>query len=336
MADDAKFMDAIKRVEDGINSVLLGQQTLVRDFLTGILAGGHVLLEGLPGLGKTQMVRTFCQLCGLEARRIQFTPDLMPLDITGSNLMRERGGEKMFEFSPGPVFANLVIADEINRASPKTQAALLEAMQERQVTVLGKTHTLPRPFAVLATQNPIELEGTYPLPEAQLDRFLFKLNVEDVGAEVLQQIALGAIGGKLPDLDPVLTREEFAGALESVGRVELSGAVAGYIARLVVATRPGAAEGPAQYIKFGASPRAVIGLAAAARARAFIGGRTTVGFEDVKAVALPVLRHRVLLDYQARLEGVDSEQVAAELIRTTPELDRAAPDSLAAKIAQGR
>lgn len=336
MADEQRFMTAMKRVEDGINSVLLGQQVLVRDFLTGILAGGHVLLEGLPGLGKTQMVRTFCQLCGLEARRIQFTPDLMPLDITGSNLMRERGGERFFEFSPGPVFANLVIADEINRASPKTQAALLEAMQERQVTVLGKTHILPAPFAVLATQNPIELEGTYPLPEAQLDRFLFKLQVGDVSAEVLQKIALGSIGGKLPDLAPVLTREEFSGALAGVGAVELSAPVAGYIARLVVATRPGATEGAAQYIKFGASPRAVIGLAAAARARAFLEGRLTVGFEDVKAVALPVLRHRVLLDYQARLEGVDTDTVVRGLIEATRELERSEPDSLAAKIAQGK
>lgn len=186
-----QLMQNLGRVEERMNGVILGQRELVRLFLTGVLAGGHLLLEGLPGMGKTQMVRAFCRLSGLSSSRIQFTPDLMPLDITGSNLLQEENGRRDFVFNPGPVFANMVVADEINRASPKTQSALLEAMQEGQVTVLGATHALPRPFSVLATQNPIELEGTYPLPEAQLDRFLFKLEVGQVGLAELKDIAAG-------------------------------------------------------------------------------------------------------------------------------------------------
>ena len=329
-----KLMQSIGRVEARMNQVILGQGGLVRQFLTGVLAGGHLLLEGLPGMGKTQMVRAFCRLSGLEAGRIQFTPDLMPLDITGSNLLREEGGRREFEFNPGPIFANMVIADEINRASPKTQSALLEAMQERQVTVLGRTHRLPAPFSVLATQNPIELEGTYPLPEAQLDRFLFKLDVGQVGLAELRDIASGKAGGELPDLSPELTPSEFAAAMAAIRAIPISQAIADYIARLVLATRPGDGE-PARRIKFGASPRAVIGMAAAARARAFLDGRLTVGFDDVKAVALPSLRHRIILDYQSRLDGVDNDRVVADILSATRELDRDEPKSLAARIAGG-
>jgi MoxR-like ATPase len=325
-------MEALKRTESALNRVILGQSALIRRFLTGVLGGGHLLLEGLPGMGKTQMVRAFCRLSGLRAGRIQFTPDLMPLDITGSHLLREEAGKKEFEFKPGPIFANMVVADEINRASPKTQSALLEAMQERQATVLGQAYPLPSPFSVLATQNPIELEGTYPLPEAQLDRFLFKLDVGPVGFPELRDMAEGKAGGDLPDLEPTLTPADFAEAMAAVAAMPVSQPVAGYIARLVLATRPGG-DGPARHIKFGASPRAAIGMAAAARALAFLDGRSTVGFDDVKTVAPPSLRHRVILDYQSRLDGVDSDQVVGEILASVRELDRDEPQSLAARLA---
>lgn len=327
-------MRAVSRIEESLNRVILGQGELIRQFLTGILAGGHILLEGLPGLGKTQMVRAFCLLSGMKSSRIQFTPDLMPLDITGSNLLSEEGGRKEFVFNRGPVFANVVIADEINRASPKTQSSLLEAMQERQVTVLGETHRLPHPFSVLATQNPIELEGTYPLPEAQLDRFLFKLNVGGIGLSELREIAAGRVGGDLPELDPVMTVEDFVFAMAAVKSIAISTPIADYIARLVLAAKPDG-EGARKRIKFGASPRAAIGMAAAAKARAFLDGRMTVGFDDVKAVALPALRHRIILDYQARLEGLTTDSVVEGLIADTRELDRDEPKSLAARIAGG-
>ncbi len=333
--DAKEMMASLGRMEDELNRVILGQNALIRQFLTGVLAGGHILLEGLPGMGKTQMVRAFCRLSGLIAKRIQFTPDLMPLDITGSNLLRDNGGHRDFEFSPGPVFANLVIADEINRASPKTQSALLEAMQEGQVTVLGQTHRLPIPFSVLATQNPIELEGTYPLPEAQLDRFLLKLDVGQVGLEQLRDIAAGKAGGDLPALEAVMTPAEFLAAMAAVKKMPLSEPIADYIARLVIAARPGD-NGAGRWIRFGPSPRAVIGMAAAARARAFLEGRLTVGFEDVKAVAAPVMRHRLVLDYQARLDGVTGDRVVEDVVAATGELPRAAPNSLAARIAGGQ
>ncbi|MDR1744451.1 MAG: AAA family ATPase [Planctomycetota bacterium] len=327
-------MQAMTRIEERLNGIILGQRDLVRQFLSGVLAGGHILLEGLPGMGKTRMVRGFCRLCGLTSNRVQFTPDLMPLDITGSAILRESGGDSRFVFSPGPLFANLVIADEINRASPKTQSALLEAMQEGQVTVLGVSHPLPRPFSVLATQNPIELEGTYPLPEAQLDRFLFKLDVGQVGLDELRAIAAGEAGGAFPDAPPEMTAEEFVAAMAAVAAVPLAFPVADYIARLVLATRP-AEDGPSARLRFGASPRAAIAMAGAARARAFLEGRTSVGFEDVNAVAGPVLRHRVILDYQARLDGMDADSVLDGILAATPELGRAEPDSLTSRIAGG-
>jgi MoxR-like ATPase len=322
----------LHQVETGLNGVILGKPELVRLFITGILARGHILLEGLPGLGKTQMVRAFSALCDLAAARIQFTPDLMPLDITGSYLLRERDGERDFEFRPGPVFANLVLADEINRASPKTQSALLEAMQERRVTVLGQTHALPEPFVVMATQNPIDLEGTYPLPEAQLDRFLFKLTVLDVEADVLTEVITARGSGELPELEPVLTHADLLEAMRLVGRVLLAKQVAGYIARLVRATHGGEEGGHARMVRYGASPRAGLSMAMAARARAFLEGRATVGFEDVKAVAAPVLRHRIILDYAARLEGVTTDDVIEGILSSTSELGRTEPESVVARL----
>jgi MoxR-like ATPase len=325
--------DALLRVESELNKIILGQSAMIRQFLAGVLAGGHILLEGLPGLGKTQMVRAFSRLCGLTSNRIQFTPDLMPMDITGSNLLRSDKGE--FEFHEGPLFANLVIADEINRASPKTQSALLEAMQERQVTVLGKTHRLPIPFAVLATQNPIELEGTYPLPEAQLDRFLFKIHVGEVSEDILQALAVGNAGGELPEIASVMTGQEFQESQGTVKSIPIAVPVGAYIARLIASARPSNAKGLATYIKYGASPRAVLGLAAASKALAFLDGRISVGFEDVKAAAPPILRHRIILDYHARIENIDTDKVIAELLEKTPVLERNEPQSLASKLASG-
>ncbi len=340
MADNATpeevqaLADKLQAVEAALNGVILGKETLVREFLTGVLARGHILLEGLPGLGKTQMVRAFARLCDLESRRIQFTPDLMPLDITGSHILREEDGRREFEFHPGPIFANIILADEINRASPKTQSALPEAMQERAVTVLGQTREPPDPFPVLATHNPIELEGTYPLPEAQVDRFLFKLDVRDVPAEVLTRVITDRGDGQLPPLEPLINRDELLAAMGVTARVLLSEQVAGYIARIVRATHPEEGGEAARLVKFGASPRAGLSIAMAARARAFLDGRNTVGFEDVKAVARPTLRHRVILDYAARLEGVTQDGVVDGILQAVPELAREAPPTVADRMAE--
>ncbi|MCP4217336.1 MAG: AAA domain-containing protein [bacterium] len=339
-------MEKLLTVEKKLQEVILGKPQLIREFLTGLLAGGHILLEGLPGLGKTMMVRAFGMLCTLSRSRIQFTPDLMPLDITGSHILNENDGKRTLEFHKGPLFSNLVLADEINRAGPKTQSALLEAMQEQKVTVLGSTHSLPSPFMVLATQNPIELEGTYPLPEAQLDRFLFKLKVEDVPADVLAEILLKRGKGDLPEMDAVISGDELLQAMEVIASFRLSVPVASYIARLVKATHgsPGPADKSdgregnesltemVKYIKYGASPRAALAIAAAARAVAFLENRDTVGFEDVNAVALPAMRHRIITDYTARLEGITTDDLLVQLMDAVPELERDAPQNILEKI----
>jgi len=310
-------------------SIIFGQDELIELVITGILAGGHLLLEGLPGLGKTELVKALSKALRLETKRVQFTPDLLPGDITGNPVLQERGGERVFVFQPGPVFTHLLLADEINRASPKTQSALLEAMQERRVTVLGQTHTLPEPFFVLATQNPIELEGTYPLPEAQVDRFLFKLEVTRVSPEVLQKIVLNRRLGEEPPLAPVLTREELLEYMALARKIFLPPVVADYIARLVHASHHGQSQA-AQAVKYGASPRAAIGLAAAARARALLQGRTHASADDVQAVARPVLQHRLILHYQARLEGLTPSEVATRLIAEVPVEAKPLPRTLAA------
>ncbi|HVU37410.1 MAG TPA: AAA family ATPase [Opitutales bacterium] len=330
--DPSLAQDAAKtlgQLRSAIANVIFGQEELIELAVTGLLAGGHILLEGLPGLGKTELVKSFSKALRLDTKRVQFTPDLLPGDITGNPVLQETNGERRFVFQPGPVFTNLMLADEINRASPKTQSALLEAMQERRVTVLGQTHVLPEPFFVLATQNPIELEGTYPLPEAQVDRFLFKLEVLRAAPEVLQKIVAQRRLGEEPMLTPVMTREELLNLIALARRVFLPPVVAEYIARLVNASHPGQSQA-AQAIKYGASPRAAIGLAAAARARALIQGRGYAGTEDVQAVAKPVLQHRLILHYQARLEGLTAPEVTNRLVAEVPVEAKALPRTLAA------
>ncbi len=319
--------DSIRQLGLALNQVLFGQERLIDLVITGFLARGHILLEGLPGLGKTELVRGLSACLGLDTKRVQFTPDLLPGDITGNPVLQENGGRREFVFQPGPLFTNLVLADEINRASPKTQSALLEAMQERQVTVLGKTHPLPQPFFVLATQNPIELEGTYPLPEAQLDRFLFKLEVHRNDAPTLEKIVLQREFGTNPKVDPVMDAETLESLLALTRRIYLPEVVANFIARLVDGTHPGQSNA-AKHIKFGASPRAALALATAAKARALINARPNASFEDVRFCALPALRHRILLDYEARVEGIDTNHCVASLLEEIPNQNGPSPKSL--------
>ena len=308
-----------------LDAVLLGRSELHRMVLAGILASGHILLEGLPGVGKTALIKALGEVFRLEFRRVQFTPDLMPSDITGTYILGGTGdgdGSREMVFRPGPVFTNILLADEINRASPKTQSALLEAMQERCVTQMGETRKLPDPFLVLASQNPIELEGTYPLPEAQLDRFLFKLHVGAADVEVMEQIITTRRRGEPPAVVNPLSREELGRLLGAMERMYLPRAVAKYIARLVAASHPGdvAATGLVkQYVSYGASPRAAIALAESSRAMALLAGRPSVGFGDVRAVAAAVLNHRMILNYKARFDQVSATAVVEEMLGSIDE-----------------
>ncbi len=301
-----------------LDGMLLGRPELHRLVLAGILSRGHVLLEGVPGVGKTALVKALGQLLHLEFKRVQFTPDLMPGDILGTHILQEtHNGAREMTFRPGPVFTNILLADEINRASPKTQSALLEAMQERCVTLLGTTRELPKPFFVLASQNPIELEGTYPLPEAQLDRFLFKLVVQTVDADVLDRIITTRRHGEPPAPTWTMSADQLQQVFAIVEKVFLPRPVARYISRLVAATHAGAPEASDQvaaYVTYGASPRAAIAMAESARAFALLAGRPTVGFEDVKTVAPHVLNHRLILNYKARLDQVDAFAVVRNLL----------------------
>jgi MoxR-like ATPase len=303
---------------EGLDRTLLGQRELTRLVLTGCLARGHVLLEGLPGLGKTELVKALATLLGLRFRRLQFTPDLLPGDITGGHFLEEDGsGKRALVFHAGPVFTNVLLADEINRASPKTQSALLEAMAERRVTVIGETRVLPDPFFVLATQNPIEIEGTYPLPEAQLDRFLFKVEVGSVDHGTLEAILVERRGGRPPELQPVADAAKLAAIFRAVDAVYLPRAVANWIARLVEATHPSSPHAPERvksFVRHGASPRGAISIGEAARAHALLAGKPNAGFDDVRAVAVPALAHRLVLDYRARLDGVSGGDVVRSVL----------------------
>ena len=306
-------------VLEQLDNILLGHHDVHKLVLIGILSKGHILLEGLPGVGKTALVKALGQLLSLEFKRIQFTPDLLPSDILGGSILQiDESGNRRMEFQPGAIFSNIVLADEINRASPKTQSAMLEAMQERSVTLLGVTHSLPEPFFVLASQNPIELEGTYPIPEAQLDRFMFKVNVGGVDADVLTEIISKRRRGEPPAPSFVLSAAALQEMFAVMERIELSGAVANYIARLVAASHPGnkgEIKDITKYISYGASPRAAIAMAESARGAALLAGRPTVGFEDVKYVAPSVLNHRLILNYQAKLEKITPYDLVERLLQ---------------------
>ncbi|MEK7414561.1 MAG: AAA family ATPase [Planctomycetota bacterium] len=310
-------------LQRGLDAAILGQPDLTRTVVIGLLAGGHVLLEGLPGLGKTELVKALAQLAGLQHRRIQFTPDLLPSDITGTLVLQESPQGRTLNFRQGPVFTQLLLADEINRASPKTQSALLQAMQEGEVTVFDATHSLPRPFFVLATQNPIELDGTYPLPEAQLDRFALKIAVTGVTDDVLTQIITKRPDGRPPSALPVTDSAGIAAAIAMARQIALPEAVARYIARVVNATRPelpDSSEAVKAAVRWGASPRAALALSGTARAAALLAGRPSVTFADVRALAVPVLAHRLVLAAEAGLAGTTARSVVEAVLAAVPEL----------------
>ncbi len=317
-----------------LDGILIGRAELHRLVLVGVLSRGHILLEGLPGLGKTALVKALGQLMGLAFSRVQFTPDLMPGDILGAHILEQHAdGSRKMRFQEGPIFTNILLADEINRASPKTQSALLEAMQEKCVTLLGVTRALPDPFFVLASQNPIELEGTYPLPEAQLDRFLFKLVVSDVTVETMERIITTRRRGEAPVPTWRMSAAELGTMLSTMERIVLPGPVARYVARVAAGTHAGSAEATGlvnKYVTYGASPRAAIAMAEAGRANALIAGRPTVGFEDVKLVAPHVLGHRLMLNYQARFDRVQTRDVINELLATLDPAQMKLPSGVAA------
>ncbi len=323
----ASHADKVKNLKTALNQVIFGQEALIDLVVTGLLARGHILLEGLPGLGKTELVKGLAKSLELDNKRIQFTPDLLPGDITGNPVLQETEEGRRFVFQEGPIFANIVLADEINRASPKTQSALLEAMQESRVTVLGAPHELPSPFFVLATQNPIELEGTYPLPEAQLDRFLFKLEVPRNSVETLEAIVKNREMGVEPHVETVLTSEEFVAITDAVRKIYLPDVVASYIARLVDGTHRGSSKA-ANSIKYGASPRAALGLASAAKARALMAGRINASFEDVADSAVAILQHRIILEYEAKIEGLTNRQLVEALLDEIPRQEMDLPTTL--------
>lgn len=311
MSEIELYQQKIMECEQEIGKGIIGQREIIRQVMLALLSGGNVLLEGMPGLGKTMLVRTIGQVFLLSFKRIQFTPDLMPSDVTGTNIMVKDEGKSSFRFEKGPVFANLVLADEINRATPKTQSALLEAMQEHTVTVGNESHILEEPFLVLATQNPIEQEGTYPLPEAQLDRFMFKILVKFPGKEELRGIVELTEGQESPEIRGLMNGEELLKARKLISQIPIADAVMNYILELVMATHE---ENP--YIREGASPRAAQAMIRASRARAFMEGRLNVSFEDVQSVAYPVLRHRVLLSFDAISEGVTEDAVIRQMIES--------------------
>jgi len=317
--DPERFQDVALGIEKELARVIVGQQELVRFTLIAMIAGGHVLLEGQPGLGKTVLVRSLSGALDLDFARIQFTPDLMPADVTGTHIVSEdETGRRRFEFQPGPLFTNLLLADEINRATPKTQSALLEAMQERQVTVGDRTRPLPAPFFVLATQNPIELEGTYPLPEAQLDRFFFKLLVPFPEASDLAEIARRTTGAVEASLHPVANGEELAGMSLLAREVPVADPVMEQAVEILLSTHPEQSSAPDEvrrYVRWGASPRGLQTLVLGGRIRALLEGRYNLAIEDLEAVAAPALRHRIFLNFEADAAGVTADEVVASVVK---------------------
>ncbi len=325
-----RFREDHAAVRAQIARVVVGQTGVVDGVLTCLFANGHALLEGVPGIGKTLLVRTLARALHLDFGRVQFTPDLMPADITGTTIVTEEddGGrtKRAFTFQRGPVFAQILLADEINRATPKTQSALLEAMQERQITVAGETHDLPSPFFVLATQNPVEQEGTYPLPEAQLDRFLFKMLVGYSTRDEMAEILRRTTGDATPDAEPVLDAETLLGHQRLVRRVAVAPHVEDYAVRMVLATHPkgqysaGEMATPMvnQYVRVGASPRAAQALILGAKVGALIDGRVAASIDDIRAIALPALRHRLVMNFEADAEGVSADAVVENIAETLP------------------
>ncbi len=316
-----EFRRRYNDVKQEIGKVIVGHDEIVHGVLTSMMIGGHCLLEGAPGLGKTLLVKTLAEALNLDFNRIQFTPDLMPADILGTNMIVESpDGRRSFEFQKGPLFTQICLADEINRATPKTQSALLETMQEGTVTVGGKRFELKKPFFVMATQNPIEQEGTYPLPEAQLDRFLFKLVVEYSGREELATIIDRTTKGYKVDTQQIMDGEEILKWQRLIREVIMADHLRDYIVRLILATHPGgpmAAEATNKYLRWGSSPRGAQTMALAAKVRALLDGRFNVSFEDVRRVFLPAMRHRVILNFEALAEGISTDQVLVEILDTT-------------------
>jgi MoxR-like ATPase len=312
------FVESYGRLEREVHKVIVGHDEIVDQVLVALFAGGHVLLEGVPGLGKTLLVRTLAGCLDLSFSRIQFTPDLMPADIIGTNIIVEDAeGRRHFQFERGPIFAHILLADEINRATPKTQSALLEAMQESSATVGGVVHRLPPPFFVLATQNPIEMEGTYPLPEAQLDRFLFKLRVRYPALAQLNEIIDRTTSHGEPAVERVMSGGEVLAFRELVREVPIASQVRTFASTLVMATHPQWEEAPEvtrRYLRYGASPRAAQALVLGAKVLALRGGRFAVSVDDLKAIALPVLRHRVILNFEGEAEGIDADRLVSEVI----------------------
>lgn len=308
----------INNVEQEVGKAIIGQKDIVRQVVIAILAGGNVLLEGVPGLGKTQLVKTLSRVLDLSFSRIQFTPDLMPADVVGTNIIaRDESGNSKFEFQKGPIFANIVLADEINRATPKTQSALLEGMQEQTVTVGKSTYKLPQPFMVLATQNPLEMEGTYPLPEAQLDRFLFKLDVKFPTLEELEKIMDVTITNNVVELQKIMDGETILNIRRIIKEVPMAKAVQEYALKVVLATHGESEDAPEiakKYIRFGASPRAAQAIVLTSKIRALMEGRYNVSFEDVKYVAYPALRHRFFLNFDAVAEGITTDKLISEIL----------------------
>lgn len=319
----AEFCADLRRLREEIAKMIVGQESIVEGVITCVLGGGHALLEGVPGLGKTMLVRTLAECVNGTFSRIQFTPDLMPADIVGTNvIVEDPGGGKRFEFQRGPIFANILLADEINRATPKTQSALLEAMSESSVTVAKSTYKLEPPFFVLATQNPLEMEGTYPLPEAQLDRFFFKLKVAFPDRASLHTILDRTTAEDRPSPEPVIDKKRLVDMRDLVRRVPIARNVQDYAIRVLQATHPDTAEATGmtrKFVRYGGSPRGVQAVILAAKIRALLENRYAVSIDDVRKVAAPALRHRMLLNFEGEAEGIDPDDIIADIIRETPE-----------------
>jgi MoxR-like ATPase len=316
-----RFAELAQTIEREVGRYIVGQQQLVRQTLISLIAGSHALLEGVPGLGKTMLVRTMAEALELGFSRIQFTPDLMPADIVGTNIIVEEGGERRFRFQPGPIFSNLVLADEINRATPKTQSALLEAMQEHRVTVAKQQYVLTEPFFVLATQNPLEMEGTYPLPEAQLDRFFFKIDVPFPTDEDLMAIMERTTGTSQISVGKAASGADVIAMQQLAREVPIATHVMAYAIRILRSTHPdtgGAPELVRKYVRYGGSPRGAQAIVLGAKIHALLEGRFNVAFSDVQAVAAPALRHRVILNFEGEAEGISTDSVVRAIIAETP------------------